>query len=66
MGIKLGEEFKIKYFETSYITGQGIEEGFECLARDIMKRKRIGNNNVKKIKLNHEKKKKWKKHICNN
>ena len=66
MGIKLGEEFKIKYFETSYNTGQGIEEGFKSLARDIMKRKRIGNNVVKRIKINNEKKKKWKKHNCHN
>ena len=50
---KLGEEFKIKYFETSYITGQGIEEGFESLSRDIMKRKgiRIRNNEVDRFNI---------------
>ena len=52
MGMKLGEEFKIKYFETSYMTGQGIEEGFETLARDIMKRKEIEKRNTKFHRLN--------------
>ena len=69
MGKKLGEEFKIKYFETSYMTGQGIEEGFESLSRDIMKRKGIekGNIDINKIKLNNEKKQKLnKQRNCHN
>ena len=69
MGKKLGEEFKINYFETSYITGQGIEEGFESLSRDIMKRKGIekGNIDINKIKLNNEKKQKLnKQRNCHN
>lgn len=69
MGKKLGKEFKSKYFETSYITGQGIEKGFESLDRDIMKRKENGkvNNDINRIKLNNEKKKKLNKQSnCHN
>ena len=39
-GNKLAEELKISYFETSALNGQGINEAFEQLTRDIMKKKR--------------------------
>ena len=45
MGDKLGEELKIKYFETSALSGQGINESFEELARIIMKKRGIGEGN---------------------
>ena len=44
MGKKLAEELKIRYFETSAMTGQGIKEAFEQLTRDIMHKKGIGNS----------------------
>ena len=60
MGIKMGEELKIRYFETSALTGQGINEAFEYLAKDIMNKKNlaIGNNYAGGVPLNKEKKKK--------
>jgi Ras-related protein Rab-8A len=45
MGDKLGEELKIKYFETSALSGQGINESFEELARIIMKKRGFGEGN---------------------
>ena len=40
-GNKLAEELKISYFETSALNGQGINEAFEQLTRDIMKKKEL-------------------------
>ena len=45
MGYKLGEELKIKYFETSALSGQGINESFEELTRIIMKKRGVGGGN---------------------
>ena len=45
MGDKLGEELKIKYFETSALSGQGINESFEELTRMIMKKRGVGEGN---------------------
>ena len=45
MGDKLGEELKIKYFETSALSGQGINESFEELTRIIMKKRGVGEGN---------------------
>ena len=63
MGIKLAEELKISYFETSALTGQGIKEAFEKLTRDIMKKKGVGEGNTEAmgLSLNSTKKKKEKK-----
>ena len=44
-GIKLADELKISYFETSALNGQGIREAFEQLTRDIMKKKGVGESN---------------------
>ena len=44
-GNKMAEELHISYFETSALTGQGIKEAFEQLARDIMKKKGVGEEN---------------------
>ena len=43
-GIKMAEDLKISYFETSALNGQGIKEAFEQLTRDIMKKKGVGEN----------------------
>ena len=59
-GIKMAEELKVSYFETSALTGQGINEAFNELTRDIMKRKGVdngGNENLE-LKNNISKKKK--------
>ena len=44
MGNKLGEELKISYFETSALSGQGINESFEELTRIIMKKRGVGES----------------------
>jgi Ras-related protein Rab-8A len=56
MGDKLGEELKIKYFETSALSGQGINESFEELARIIMKKRGIGEGNKGTCGVNLNKK----------
>ena len=45
MGKKLADEFKISYFESSTLTGQGIKEGFEHLVNDIMKKRGLWKEN---------------------
>ena len=59
-GNKMAEELKVSYFETSALTGQGINEAFNELTRDIIKRKGVdngGNENLE-LKNNISKKKK--------
>ena len=63
-GIKLGEELKISYFETSALSGQGIKEAFEQLTKDIMKIKGVDNGNDTSIELKKVKKKKGKSDCC--
>ena len=41
-GNKMAGELGISYFETSALSGQGINEAFEQLTRDIMKKKGVG------------------------
>ena len=38
-GLKMAEKLKIRYFETSAKTGKGINEAFEHLVKEIMKKK---------------------------
>ena len=59
-GNKMAEELKVSYFETSALTGQGINEAFNELTRDIMKRKGVddGGNEKVGLKNNISKKKK--------
>ena len=64
-GNKMAEELNINYFETSALNGQGINEAFEHLARDIMKKKGVGE--VHKdggVGLNNNKQKKEDKGGC--
>lgn len=67
MGDKLAEQFKINYFETSALNGQGIKEAFESLTINIMKKKGVWevNNKTEGIALNKDKKKKIKKNCIN-
>lgn len=58
MGDKLGGELNIKYFETSALSGQGINESFEELTRIIMKKRGIGEGNKVPGTVNLNKKKK--------
>ena len=58
-GIKMAEDLKISYFETSALNGQGIKEAFEQLTRDIMKKKGVGESNSEVgVSLNNKNKKK--------
>ena len=60
-GNKMAEELHISYFETSALTGQGIKEAFEQLARDIMKKKGVGEENKDgRVELNNNDNKKKK------
>ena len=62
MGNKMAEELKISYFETSALTGQGINEAFEKLTKDIMKKKGVGESTSEGgLSLNDRNKKKDKK-----
>ena len=55
-GNKMAGELGINYFETSALSGQGINDAFEQLTRDIMKKKGVGEGNgeggldLKKVK----------------
>ena len=55
-GIKMAEELKVSYFETSALTGQGIKEAFDELTRDIMKRKGVDNGGNDSMDLKKAKK----------
>ena len=62
MGNKMAEDLKISYFETSALTGQGINEAFEKLTKDIMKKKGVGESTSEGgLSLNDRNKKKDKK-----
>ena len=57
-GNKMAEELKVSYFETSALTGQGINEAFNELTRDIMKRKGVGDGGNENLELKNNIKKK--------
>ena len=64
-GTKMAEELKVSYFETSALNGQGINEAFEQLAKDIMKKKGVGDDNKDGgMELNNNNKKKNNKGDC--
>ena len=44
-GNKMAGELGINYFETSALSGQGINDAFEQLTKDIMKKKGVGEGN---------------------
>ena len=53
-GNKMAEELNVSYFETSALTGQGINEAFNELTRDIMKRKGVDNGGNDSLDLKHD------------
>ena len=53
-GNKMAEELKVSYFETSALTGQGINEAFNELTRDIMKRKGVDNGGNDNLDLKND------------
>ena len=54
-GEEMAEKLKIKYYETSALTGQGINEAFEGLAKQIFKNKNPNENISRNISIGHEK-----------
>ena len=54
-GEEMAEKLKIKYYETSALTGQGINEAFEGLAKQIFKNKNPNENISRNISIAHEK-----------
>ena len=56
-GNKMAGELGINYFETSALNGNGINEAFESLTKDIMKRKGVDNGANDSIELKNDKKK---------
>ena len=59
-GNKMAEELNVSYFETSALTGQGINEAFNELTRDIMKRKGVDNGGNEGVDLKNDNTKKKK------
>jgi small GTP-binding protein len=59
-GNKMAEELQVSYFETSALTGQGINEAFNELTRDIMKRKGVDNGGNENLDLKNDVSKKKK------
>lgn len=54
-GEEMAEKLKIKYFETSALTGQGINEAFEELAKQIFKNKNPNENISRNISITYNK-----------
>ena len=54
-GEKMAEKLKIKYFETSALTGKGINEAFEELAKQIFKNKNPNENISRNISITYNK-----------
>ena len=54
-GEEMAKNLKIKYFETSALTGQGINEAFEELAKQIFKNKNPNENISRNISISYDK-----------
>ena len=54
-GEEMAKKLKIKYFETSALTGQGINEAFEELAKQIFKNKNPNENISRNISITYNK-----------
>jgi len=54
-GEEMAEKLKIKYFETSALTGQGINEAFEELAKQIFRNKNPNENISRNISISYDK-----------
>ena len=64
MGKEMAKELNINYYETSALTGQGINEAFEGLTKDIMKRKKLNLEGTGGVELNKKNEKKKKNGDC--
>ena len=54
-GEEMAQKLKIKYFETSALTGQGINEAFEELAKQIFRNKNPNENISRNISISYDK-----------
>ena len=63
-GQEMAESLQISYFETSALNGTGINEAFEGLTKEIMKKKNVINSDGRTISLTSSKKAKNKKRCC--
>ena len=54
-GEEMAKNLKIKYFETSALTGQGINEAFEELAKQIFRNKNPNENISRNISITYNK-----------
>ena len=62
-GQEMADSLKISYFETSALNGTGINEAFEGLTKEIMKKKKFVNSG-RTISLDSSKRKNDKKGCC--
>ena len=63
-GQEMAESLQISYFETSALNGTGINEAFEGLTKEIMKKKNVINSDGRTISLTSSQKAKNKKRCC--
>ena len=63
-GQEMADSLKINYFETSALNGTGINEAFEGLTKEIMKKKKVINSDGRTISLTSSQKPKKKKKGC--
>ena len=63
-GQEMAENLKISYFETSALNGTGINEAFEGLTKEIMKKKNVIISDGRTISLTSSQKAKNKKRCC--
>ena len=63
-GQEMAESLKISYFETSALNGTGINEAFEGLTKEIMKKKNVIISDGRTISLTSTQKAKNKKRCC--
>ena len=62
-GQEMADSLKVKYYETSALNGTGINEAFEGLTKEIMKKKKVISNE-RRISLTSQELKKPKKKFC--
>ena len=63
-GQEMADELKVKYYETSALAGTGIDEAFEGLTKEILKKKKGENGDGRNISLSSSQKKKKEAKTC--